>query len=81
MSFFDLRLALGWLFVILGTLLVIAGLRAAPATDAVSLGVPINFIWGAVMIAFGVLCLWFASRYARKRRRASERVRLGLQKE
>jgi TRAP-type C4-dicarboxylate transport system permease small subunit len=81
MSFFDLRLALGWLFVTLGALLIIAGIRAAPTSEAVSLGIPINLIWGAVMIAFGLLCLWFASRHARKRRRRSERVRLGLQKE
>jgi hypothetical protein len=67
MSFFDLRVPLGWLFAILGVLLVIAGLRPAPGVDAQSLGVNINLVWGLVMIAFGLLCLWLARREARRR--------------
>ena len=68
MKVFDLRIALGWLFAVLGLLLVLAGLRATPAADARSLGVNINLIWGGVMIAFAVVCLWLARRAARKRR-------------
>jgi len=68
MTFFDLRLPLGALFGILGLLLIIAGLRGSPATDARSLGVNINLIWGAVMIAFALLCLWLARREARRRK-------------
>ena len=67
MSFFDLRRPLGWLFSTLGILLVIAGLRATPAADARSLGININLIWGVVMIAFALLCLWLARREARRR--------------
>jgi hypothetical protein len=67
MRFFDLRLPLGWLFAVLGLLLLIAGLRATPATDARSLGMNINLIWGAVMIAFALLCLWLAHRERRMR--------------
>ena len=67
MSFFDLRLPLGWLFSTLGILLVIAGLRATPAAGARSLGININLIWGVVMIAFALLCLWLARREARRR--------------
>lgn len=67
MSFFDLRRPLGWLFSTLGILLVIAGLRATPAADARSLGININLIWGVVMIAFALVCLWLARREARRR--------------
>ena len=71
MSFFDLRRPLGWLFSTLGILLVIAGLRATPAADARSLGININLIWGVVMIAFALLCLWLARREARRRTKAA----------
>jgi hypothetical protein len=80
MTYFDLRLALGWLFVIIGALLVVAGLRGLPGGNVISLGININLIWGVVLIGFGVVNLWFAFRYAR-RRRVDERVRLGLQKD
>ena len=72
MSFFDLRRPLGWLFSTLGILLVIAGLRATPAADARSLGININLIWGVVMIAFALLCLWLARREARRRTEAAD---------
>jgi hypothetical protein len=81
MSFFDLRLPLGWLFTVLGTLLVINGFRApSNANTTASLGININLIWGAVMIGFGVLCLWLARRYARKRLRAEQSARTDLPK-
>jgi hypothetical protein len=69
MSFFDLRLPLGWLFATLGILLVVAGLRATPPAGARSLGININLIWGVVMIAFALLCLWLAGRETRRRLR------------
>ena len=71
MSFFDLRRPLGWLFSTLGLFLVIAGLRAAPAADARSLGINVNLIWGVVMIAFALICLWLARRQARRRTEAA----------
>jgi FtsH-binding integral membrane protein len=71
MSFFDLRRPLGWLFCTLGILLVIAGLLATPAAGARSLGININLIWGVVMIAFALVCLWLARREARRRTQAA----------
>ncbi len=68
MKAFDLRIALGWLFAVLGLLLVLAGLRTTPATDARSLGININLIWGGVMITFAVVCLWLARRAAKRRK-------------
>ena len=70
MSFFDLRRPLGWLFSTLGILLVIGGLGATPAADARSLSININLIWGVVMIAFALLCLWLARREDRRRTQA-----------
>ena len=67
MSFFDLRLPLGWLFVILGALIVCAGFGAQVTSEGMSLGWNVDFLWGAVMIGFGLICLWFARRYAKKR--------------
>lgn len=69
MKIFDLRIPLGWLFAVLGVLLVLAGLRATPAADVRSLGININLIWGMVMIAFALVCLWLARREARRRMR------------
>jgi hypothetical protein len=51
-------------------LLVVAGFLSPASTDAVSLGININLYWGLVMIVFGLLCLWLARAYARKRRGA-----------
>ncbi len=68
MKVFDLRIPLGWLFAVLGLLLVIAGLRATPATDARSLGMNINLVWGLVMLGFAFICLWLARREARRRK-------------
>jgi len=67
MKVFDLRFPLGWLFAVLGALLVFAGLRATPSADARSLGININLIWGVVMITFALVCLWLARRAARRR--------------
>ena len=67
MSVFDLRLPLGWLFVILGALVVCAGFGAQVTSEGMSLGWNIDFVWGAFMIGFGVVCLWLARRHAEKR--------------
>src|SRR5438105_15866967 len=66
MSYFDLRLPLGWLFVILGLLIVCAGFGAQVTSEGMSLGWNVDFLWGAVMIGFGVICLWFARREAKE---------------
>lgn len=69
MSFFDLRLPLGWLFVIIGTLIVCAGFGAQVTSEGMSLGWNVDFLWGAVMIGFGLVCLLLARNYARKQER------------
>jgi len=66
MSYFDLRLPLGWLFVILGALITCAGFGAQVTSEGMSLSLNIDFLWGTVMIGFGLVCLWFAHRHAKK---------------
>jgi hypothetical protein len=66
MSFFDLRLPLGWLFVVLGALIVCAGFGAQVTSEGMSLGWNVDFIWGAVMIGFGLVCLWLTRRHVKK---------------
>lgn len=60
----DIRLPLGGLFVVLGLLLAGYGLTADKAVFAVSLGINIDLIWGAVMTVFGagMLGLWASGR-------------------
>lgn len=65
---FDLRIPLGYLFAVLGVLLIVASFTAAAEADARSLGIEIDLIWGAVMIVFGTLCLLLARRKAKRRR-------------
>ena len=69
MSFFDLRLPLGWLFVILGALIVGAGFGAQVTSEGMSLDWNVDFLWGALMIGFGLFCLLLARNYARKQER------------
>jgi hypothetical protein len=63
----DVRLPIGGLFTVLGLLL--AGYGVATGGDAElyarSLSVNINLWWGLVMLVFGVLLLWGASRTRR----------------
>jgi hypothetical protein len=67
MAFFDLRLPLGWLFVIIGSLLLVAGFVVTPVcSDGNSLGLNINLTWGVVLLLFGATCLGLAWNHARK---------------
>ena len=58
---FDLRLPIGLLFVVFGVILAIDGLVA----HRLVLDINVNLWWGIVMIVFGALMLFLASR-ARK---------------
>ena len=59
----DVRIPMGWLFLILGIILVGYGLIADPAIYVKhSLGQNVNLIWGAVFAAFGVVVLLIARR-------------------
>ena len=67
---FDVRWPVGTLFCSLGALLVIEGLRAPDAALAHPTGVPINLVWGGVLIAFGAAMLALSFRAKRKRKRS-----------
>lgn len=51
----DIRLPLGLLFTVLGAIMVIYGALSNPAIYHRSLGYNVNVIWGAVLLAFGLL--------------------------
>jgi hypothetical protein len=63
----DLRLPIGLMFTILGTLLTVFGLVSDDAIYARSLGINVNLWWGLVLCAFGVTMLGFAVRAAGRR--------------
>ena len=65
-TFFDLRLPLGYLFALLGALLILASFVVSAEESARSLGIDINLLWGGVLIAFGMVCLFLAKRQARR---------------
>ncbi|HEX2971819.1 MAG TPA: hypothetical protein VHP11_05775 [Tepidisphaeraceae bacterium] len=64
----DIRIPIGLLFSIFGLLLVVYGLFSSRTIYQRSLGVNVNLIWGAVLLAFGLLLLLLASRARRQRR-------------
>jgi hypothetical protein len=51
----DIRLPIGLLFSILGSLLVLFGLWSDRSIYAKSLDININVIWGLVMVVFGAI--------------------------
>jgi hypothetical protein len=65
----DLRLPIGLMFTIFGSLLTAFGLISDKAIYVVSLGINVNLWWGLVLLAFGLVMLAFAIR-ARGRREA-----------
>jgi hypothetical protein len=67
MAYFDLRLPLGWLFMIVGGLLIIAGFVVQPvASDGHPISMNINIGWGVVQLFFGAICLLAAWNHARQ---------------
>ena len=64
----DIRIPIGALFAVLGTLLAGYGLAGGPALAQRSLGLDIDLWWGLVMLAFGALMLWLAWRAGRRSR-------------
>ena len=60
---FDIRLPIGFLFAVLGALLVLFGLVTldSPIYQH-SLGMNINVGWGIVLLIFGLLMVFFAKR-------------------
>ncbi len=63
----DIRTPIGLMFGIFGLLL--AGYGLATSGSAIyqrSLGLNINLEWGAVLVVFGAVMLWFGSRGGKK---------------
>jgi hypothetical protein len=58
----DIRLPIGILFSALALVLIVYGAISDPAIYARSLGVNVNLIWGAVLLAFGLAMLWAGRR-------------------
>ena len=51
----DIRLPIGMMFTVLGTLLTGYGLVADRSIFARSLGINVDVIWGSVLLLFGVV--------------------------
>ena len=62
----DIRIPIGFLFAILGGLLVAYGLLSDPEVYQRSLGINVNRDWGAILLLFGGMMLGLG----RKRGRA-----------
>lgn len=63
----DLRLPIGLMFAIFGSMLTVYGLVAGDAIYDRSLGINVNLWWGLVLLAFGLAMLVFAMRARWKR--------------
>lgn len=51
----DIRWPIGLMFVVLGFVLSTYGLASDPVIYTRSFGINVNLIWGAVLLAFGLL--------------------------
>jgi uncharacterized membrane protein HdeD (DUF308 family) len=58
----DIRWPIGLMFTVLGALLAVYGGVTLGRPGTAPAGVPINLLWGLVMLAFGLLMLAGASR-------------------
>jgi hypothetical protein len=58
----DLRLPIGLMFSIFGALLTAYGLIADKVIYERSLGINVNLWWGLVLLAFGLVMLFLATR-------------------
>jgi hypothetical protein len=63
----DIRLPMGLLFTLIGSLLVTYGF--ARGSESMAGGVNVNLDWGAVLIVFGLGMLLLARRHAMRVRR------------
>lgn len=68
----DIRLPIGLMFSVIGALLVAYGTFSDRAQYARSLDHNVNLVWGAVLLAFGLLCLYLSRRGASTVRLAEE---------
>ena len=58
----DIRLPIGMLFTIFGIMLILFGMFSNPALYAQSLGINVNFIWGIVLLVFGLIMFFLGGR-------------------
>lgn len=59
----DVRVPMGWLFLILGIILFAYGFIADPAIYVKhSLGQNVNLLWGSIFALFGAITLWIAQK-------------------
>jgi hypothetical protein len=61
----DIRLPLGILFLLVGSVLVVYGATSDPSLYRQSLGINVNLYWGVVLLAFGALMYALSRRAAR----------------
>ena len=61
----DIRLPLGILFLLVGSVLVVYGAASDPSLYRQSLGINVNLYWGVVLLAFGALMYALSRRGAR----------------
>lgn len=54
----DIRLPIGMLFTLIGTLLTVFGFVSDPSLYAQSLGINVNVGWGMVLFVFGLFMLY-----------------------
>jgi hypothetical protein len=62
----DIRMPIGWLFLVYGMLLLGYGALSDPAIYERSLGVNINAGWGVAMLLFGAIMLALGRRGSRR---------------
>ena len=62
---FDIRLPVGFLFTLIGLLLLGQGFVTGASTAPGSAGLPVNAAWGGVVLGFGLVCWWLAKRQRR----------------
>ena len=68
----DIRMPIGWLFLVYGVLLIGYGVFSDQAIYERSLGVNINAGWGVVMLVFGAIMLALARRGSQSRVRGRD---------
>jgi hypothetical protein len=61
----DIRLPLGILFLLVGSVLAVYGAASDPSLYRQSLGINVNLYWGVVLLAFGALMYALSRRAAR----------------
>jgi uncharacterized membrane protein (UPF0136 family) len=61
----DIRLPLGILFLLVGSVLVVYGAASDPSLYRQSLGINVNLYWGVVLLAFGALMYALSRRVVR----------------